>query len=165
MQSIICLGPCCSGKTTWSLDFLQKNEDYVRFSLDEFKQMCMGSLKLDRLDKKLMTVMYNFMLQLSRCGKNIIIDNLPLDINWLKLIITAPDHTEIRLFDVTFTESLVRNKRRSDWGGHSVKPTEMKRYMDVYEEFINSDEFNELIHLKHVSVICDDYVNINLKLV
>src|SRR5690242_1221587 len=109
MKNIICIGPICSGKTTWSLDFVRNNEDYIRFSLDEFRMMTNGSISSERIDERFMAIMYNFVINLNFHHKGLVVDNLPLNIDWFKMILGGSSkNLEIKLFDVDLRESILR---------------------------------------------------------
>lgn len=148
------------------MDWVRMNNDYIRFSLDEFKHMSFGSLLNDRIDNKFNMLITNILIYYQTNRKtNIVIDNFPLDMNSIKLILSTASEIEIKQFDVTFKEALVRNNVRRKLGGHYVLPTEMKRYEETYEQFINSEEYLKYTMKNNVSVIADTFVNTNLSLV
>jgi len=162
MKNIICIGPSCSGKTTWSLNFVKENEDYIRFSLDEFRIMTTGSLKSDRLDDKYVQIMYNFLINLNFHHKELIIDNLPLNMDWFNMVIGCSNKDiEIKLFDVELRESILRNHKRKREGGHFLLPSEITDYMEKYKNFLECKEFKKLLKNTRVTIVIEDFVNVN----
>lgn len=160
MDVVFCLGACCSGKTTYSLNYAKENENTIRFSLDEFKIMCFGNLQNDKLDEGIMTVIYNMIINLQMQGKDLIIDGFPLDVNQLKLVSSVARNVEIILFDISHKEAIIRNSVRRKLGGHYVKPTEMERYYNVFTEFIESEKFLRFTLASNVTV---QYINNGIK--
>jgi hypothetical protein len=162
MKNIICIGPICSGKTTWSLDFVRNNDDYIRFSLDEFRMMTNGSISSDKIDDRFMAIMYNFIININFHKKGLIIDNLPLNIDWFNVVLNGSSKdVQIKLFDVELRESILRNHKRKREGGHFLLPTVISEYMEKYRNFLDSNEFKKFTINKRVEVIIDDFVNIN----
>lgn len=162
MDIILCLGPCCSGKTTYSLEYIKDNPDTVRFSLDEFKLMCFGNLKNDRLDDKILGTIYNMIINLQTHGKNLIVDNFPLDMNYVRLVSSVASSIVVKIFDISYQEALIRNSVRRKLGGHYVKPTEMLKYSEMFDKFTASSDFVQFTLKSNVSV---EYVDKQNKII
>lgn len=163
---ILCLGPSCSGKTTWSKSFIKENSEYLRFSFDEFRLMCFGSLKGNVIDKPFMCVVNNHITQVAMLFKHVVIDGYPLDTNAMGAIMHAAFDVEVKLFDVTNIDSLTRNRNRKQEGGHYLESNELVRYNKLYKEFIKSDAFKILVYDKQgITVSATDFVNVNLELI
>lgn len=56
-QLIILIGAPCSGKSTWSKDYVNKNPNTLRFNRDEIRLMLKGKLKLEDTEEKVVTQM------------------------------------------------------------------------------------------------------------
>lgn len=159
MDIILCLGPCCSGKTTYSLEYIKDNPDTIRFSLDEFKLMCFGNLYNDRLDDKILSTIYNLIINLQTHGKNLIVDNFPLDMNYIRLVTSVASTVIIKIFDISYQEAVIRNSVRKKLGGHYVKPTEIARYSEMFDKFTANDDFVQFTLKSSVSVKYIDKIN------
>lgn len=148
---IICLGPCCSGKTTYSLKYVREHPDTYRVSIDEMRYMCTGGLEGSDIDDKLLTLIYNLILNMQNQGKNIIIDGFPLNVIYLKLVIGAVVDVNIIQFEIDLQQAIIRNSVRRRLGGHYVKPTEMERFNKEVEKFYKSQDFIQLTLRSNVS--------------
>lgn len=160
---VICLGPVCSGKTTWSLEYLKENPKTIRFSTDEFLHMCTGSGKASPIIwQAIPSIVGNLLMR-----ESVIVDGFPLDINLFRTLLnyrfTSQTKTQIKLFDVKFNEAVRRNLIRRKKTGRHVDVMEMKKYMFSYKEFINSEDFNSITD--KIEVICDDFSEANLSLI
>jgi predicted kinase len=161
MKIIVCLGPSCSGKTTWSLEKIKNDPTFIRFSIDEFRLMTVGSLNFSKLDDKFMQIMYNFITNLTMQGRNLVIDNIPLSAQWLSMLSASCQDVELRLFDVSIKEALIRNKKKKQEGNPTISPVELMRYHRLYTEFLKSDAFYNHKRKESFTIICDDFIDIN----
>jgi AAA domain len=163
---ILCLGPVCSGKTTWSKNFIKENPEYIRFSFDEFRLMCFGSLKGNLIDKRFMGTINNNIVQVGILFKRLIIDGYPLDAKAMSGFIHSAFDVEIKLFDVTTVDSLTRNRNRKQEGGHFLDSNELLRYNKLYREFVKSEAFKSLVYDKQgVTVSATEFLDVNLELI
>ena len=157
---IICLGPVCSGKTTWSKEYVKENKDTVRFSIDEFLYMCTGD---GRVNESLLAAMPSIIGGLLM-RSSIVVDGFPLNIANLKHLMNYRynynSEVIIRLFDVRFDEAVKRSILRARKEGRSVKVPEMRAYMTLYKEFISSRGFQETTAIAD-EVICDEFTDAN----
>lgn len=161
---ILCLGPVCSGKTTWSLNYIKENPDFFRISFDEFRAMGFGSMKSDKVDDRFMHVLNNSIINASFFYKKIVIDGFLLDIDQLSVLLTQTQAYDIqlKLFDVKTSDAINRNKLRKEKGGHYLENTELLRYNKFYKEFVTSDDFIHFIKSCNIEVTMDDFCDVNL---
>jgi predicted kinase len=111
MRAIINIGISGSGKSSWTADFLKKNNDYLRINRDDLRQVCVKDLKEYYLRKDLKFLETNIITNMEsdlfinyiKFNKNIIIDNTNLkekDINkWLYLFMIHNVDFSFKLFD------------------------------------------------------------------
>lgn len=149
---ILCLGPVCSGKTTWSKKFVRDTTEYYRLSYDELKQMSFCSMSNDRVDREFDTYYSNIAALALSKGKNLVMDGAPLLHAWLRALISLSRFCEIRLFDIDPVQASVRNQVRKKETGIWIPPTEMQRYRKFYEDYITSLDFENLRSMNNVSV-------------
>lgn len=160
----ICLGPVCSGKTTWSKTFIRSNEESTyRFCFDEYLYMCTGSGAYDRnLLCSVPSLIGNLLMR-----SNVIVDGFPLDYDLLRTMMnykfTANSSVLFKLFDIKFDESVKRSLKRAKLTGRSVNVKEMRDYMVNYKEFISSDNFRKLTDSSEV--VCDDFIDANMSFI
>lgn len=153
---IICLGPICSGKTTWSLNYIQDNKNVYRFSFDEFTKMLKGDGVYDPIIKEIATV--TIFKLLINC--NLVLDGFPLDSEALEFIIDCAKSSTLRLFDIKLDEALKRNFNRRDKEGKFIPIKEMVTYYKSYQEFINSEGFLNI--KKKTDVFINDFSHAKL---
>jgi len=158
-ELIICLGPICSGKSTWSLKYLEDNPKAMRFCFDEFLLMCKGNGNYDtKIKDKSMSAIFGMLME-----GNTVVDGFPLESKDLSNMIAFAEKTTIRLFDVSFAESVKRNIKRKEKFGKFVQLDEMKRYYGLYKNFLESPEFHLLKNKSHI--VTDSFSEVNSSLV
>lgn len=162
-QLIICLGPVCSGKTTWSKQFIRDNLHSFRFCFDEYLHMCKND---GEFDTEVVDSAPSAIGSLIMRG-SVVVDGFPLDFKCLKRIINfrynANASVTIRLFDVKLDDAIKRSVHRAKVTGRLVKVSEIQRYTERYKEFLSSDEFEILS--ENIEVIANDFCNVNRSLV
>lgn len=110
MRAIINIGISGSGKSSWTADFLKKNNDYLRINRDDLRQVCVKDLKeyylrkdLKLLEDIITNMESDLFINYIKFNKNIIIDNTNLkekDINkWLYLFMIHNVDFSFKLFD------------------------------------------------------------------
>lgn len=161
---VICLGPACSGKTTWSLNYIKENPDFFRISFDDVRNMGFGCMKSDKIDDRFMNVFTNHIINASFFYKKIVVDGFLLDIQHLSVILkqTQAYEIQLKLFDVKVADAINRNKLRKEKGGHYLENTELLRYNKFYKQFVTSDDFVDFIKSTDVEVTMDDFCDVNL---
>lgn len=162
-QLIICLGPICSGKTTWSKEQVKNDPTFLRFSFDEF--LYMSTLKGDYNENVVWSAASAAAALLSR--SSVIVDGFPLEMHQIRRLINHrymySSEVTIRLFDVSIKDSISRCIERKKKKGININVEEIHRYHKVYTEFINSEEFLNLGN--NVDIIISEFCEANLSLV
>lgn len=161
-ELIILLGPVCSGKTTWSMNYLKHNPDSFRFCYDEFIYMCKGNgISSKEIADTAVVTIFNLII---KDKGDVVVDGFPLDFQQIKDLLEFSKKSTIRLFDVRFNDSIVRSVNRKERNGRFVNVDEMRDYFQVYKEFIHSKEFESLCVLA-TDVIADEFSDVNLSLI
>lgn len=158
---IICLGPSCSGKSTWSKNYVKEYPEYYRFSIDEFKEMNSSGEGKQVINAEFLYCVSDVITAMLKYS-NVIVDGYPLNIRSLMVISKASIETEIRLFDVKFSEAVKRNQIRKKLGGHYLSIIELKKFHKTYEEFIISEKFKKMTAFPRFKVIIEDFQEINI---
>lgn len=159
----ICLGPVCSGKTTWSKMFIRANENTYRFCFDEYLYMCTGKGEYNEtLLRSVPSLIGNLLMR-----GNIVIDGFPLEFDTIRQTMnykySVNAEVSIRLMDVKFDEAVKRSLHRAKSTGRSVNVAEMRKYMVNYKEFISSENFRRLTDT--CEIICEDFVDSNMSFI
>lgn len=141
MKLVICVGPCCSGKTTWCKKYLENNPDAVKFGLDDFKLMLKNNLNGDIVDEEFVTIVDDLIIKLFLAYKHVVVDGYFLNLQRLRMFTGLTKDHEIVVFDVSLPESSVRNQLRKKRTGIYVDMRELERFHRKYENFVASEEF------------------------
>jgi len=152
MKMIICLGPICSGKTTWSYKFIEKNYDWYRFSMDEFKIMTCGHLTKEDLVYKMMNTALENMIYNLMPDNNIIIDGYFLNIEKLNRIQKYASEVQIIKFKTSLTTCLCRNLKRSTDRKFKISQSEVVRFYKESNKFFESKEFEKFINNEKINI-------------
>lgn len=155
---IVCLGPICSGKTTWSLNYIKDNVGVCRFSFDEFTKMCKGNGLYDEEIKKTSILTMFSLLQ----RFDVVLDGFPLICEDLDSLLEFAKNASLRLFDVKLDESIKRNFNRRNEEGKFVPVKEIIRYYTKYQEFLCSSGFLNLESKAEVFINNKSYENLHL---
>lgn len=157
-ELVLCIGPVCSGKTTWSKKYTQDNTDAFRFCFDEFLYMCKGNGVHDRqvMDTAIV-VIFSLLMK-----NDVVVDGFPLDFDNIEHLVRFSKNSSIRIFDVGFAESVVRSVNRKERNGRFVHVDEMRRYYNDYKNFLKSGDFATLYTMTE---IIPDESSVNLSLV
>jgi predicted kinase len=113
---VITIGLPGSGKSTWAMDFLRKNDNFVRVSRDDFRFMLKNSPKtephiehmIDGLCKE--TIMHSL-----KMGQSVIFDNTNLNIEKIEEICSMVEYlarVEFMLFDASVKKCIENNAKR-----------------------------------------------------
>ena len=152
---IILIGIPASGKTTWSLEFIKNNPDYVRIGRDAYRLMLRNELfcepKIEDLISKLLissvhkALMKNF---------NVIIDNTNLKQKYITEFIEEFKYDadiDYHVFDISVDNAIERDKLRDNQVGEDV----IKRMFNDYQTLCDSFGFQPFKKQKRIPIIPD----------
>jgi predicted kinase len=145
---IILVGPPCSGKSTWSKDYVDKNPKTLRFNRDDLRMMLKGTMNLAGLDESVITRMI-------QCGiweglensRDIIIDQTNCRLKYIvNFIEDFGDIAEIKIkvFEQPISELKKRNQLRSiETHIPPIPDYVIERMMQSQKALLQMDEFKE----------------------
>jgi len=152
---IILIGIPASGKTTWSLEFIKKNPDYVRIGRDAFRLMLRNELSCepkieDLISKLLISSVHKALMK----NLNVIIDNTNLKERYINEFIDEFKYDadiDYHVFDISLDKALERDKLRDHQAGELVVKTMFKDYQNLCGSF----GFQPVKKQKRVPIIPD----------
>jgi predicted kinase len=149
MQEILILiGIPASGKSTFSIKFLEENPNYIRINRDDIRKMIRNSDMLDFSNEQLVTLIeYDIARNVLNNNKSIIWDNTHLRLSYINNIFNEfKDKAKIsfKIFDVDVYEAITRDSNRVKKVGDVV----IRKMFSQYAQLMNNKEFINLINLK-----------------
>ena len=145
MKVKILQGPPASGKTTWSKNFCEKNQDWFRVSRDDFRNM-RGKYWI-QTDEDIITELERYSIKTALDNnKNVIVDAMNLNPTYLKQLksfIKECDSTaeiSIKKFFVTKDVAIDRDKHRDNSLGEKVIRQIYFKYFPVNTKKLKQDE-------------------------
>lgn len=116
LEVIINIGPPASGKSTWTKEFISKNNNWAKVSRDDFRYMLKNSGFCEPKIEKMITELVNNTIVNCLVNKlNVIVDNTNLKISSINTIINlVKDYANVsyRVFDVPYKTLLERDSTR-----------------------------------------------------
>lgn len=147
---ILLIGPPCSGKTTWSKEYLKENKNSVRFNRDEFRFMMKDAPILPVLDEHTITAMINLGIEESLInGRDVIVDQTNCKIRYIdKFTSRFADKADIKFKIKRESKAILkaRNKERARVLKIPAIPDRIIDQMhDNQTELFDNEEFKKLI--------------------
>jgi len=137
---IISIGIPGSGKTTWALEFLRKNPDWVKVSRDDFRFMLRNSPVLDFKGESLVTdLFYKAARRAILNGYNVILDNTHCKLSYINQAIEMLNDVadiDYRYFDVPLKTCIERDEAREKKVGQEVikrMHKDLTNMLDVFD--------------------------------
>jgi predicted kinase len=138
LKVLILIGVPASGKSTWSLDFVRKNPDWVRVSRDDFRFMLKGQPVCDpKIEFLINTLQDTVILDSLAKGLNVVIDNTNLKKKYIEhfaKLVQPYASVEFQVFDISLDEALERDESREKKVGKEV----LERMFNQYENLVDS---------------------------
>ncbi len=96
---LLLVGIPASGKTTYALNFINRNENYVRVNKDDLRKSFFGSAVVDDKSEKIIETIQNSIIENSIASrKNVIVDNTNLSKEKIEILINRfRDRADIEL--------------------------------------------------------------------
>jgi predicted kinase len=149
---IILIGPPCSGKSTWSKNYIRNNQKTLRFNRDEIRLMLSGLPFLDTLGEHVVTAMIDIGIKDAISSKrDVILDQTNCRLSYINKYINLFENNALIFFKI-FRESLsqlwLRNKERAIKTGIPEIPAEViKNMYHNQRKMIESDEFKKILEI------------------
>jgi predicted kinase len=139
LKVLILIGVPASGKSTWSLDFVRKNPDWVRVSRDDFRFMLKGQPVCDpKIESLINTLQDTVILDSLEKGLNVVIDNTNLKKKYIEhfaKLVQPYASVEFQIFDISLDEALERDESREKKVGKEVLERMFKQYENLVDSF------------------------------
>lgn len=159
VELVICMGPICSGKTSWSLNYLTENPEFNRVNVDEIRMMLKGELQ--EVTPSLRRMYSQFVTNSIFHFKKVLLDGYFLDIDHLLMFVHCSNKVTLKLMDITMQEAMFRNVNRKKETGIWVEPQHMIDYRNAYSEFLKTTEFTGLVRNTKVDTLIDTPMDVN----
>ena len=139
LQVKILIGPPGSGKSTWSLDFVRRNPDWVRVSRDDFRFMLKDQPICEpKIESLINTIQDSVILDSLAKGLNVIIDNTNLKKSYIEHfseLVQPYASVEFQIFDISLKKALERDEVREKKVGKEVLERMFKQYEILVDSF------------------------------
>ncbi len=120
----ILISPPGAGKTTWSLNFLSKNENWVRVNRDSFREMFKNQQVCEpKIENLITNIQDKCILSALNAKQNIIVDNTHVKAKYINHIIELVKYkadVEFMLFDLSLNKCIEQDKGRVKKVGEEV---------------------------------------------
>lgn len=151
---IICIGIPCSGKSTWSKEYLLHNSDTIRVNRDDLRLMLRNSQVVDQDVEVLMNrITYEIISEASWKAFDVVVDNTHCTLKFIKELINEWKGSDIeigdfeihlKIFKVDLVEAKRRNFIRYKTTGVEIPEDVIEKFYQRFNSMINSPEFKEL---------------------
>lgn len=168
-ECIINCGISGSGKSTWAVDFIKKNHNYIRISRDDIRKVLVGDLHgyynredFQQLENSVTRLENQIFFEAVRNNKNIIIDNTNLKreyiVRWKEMCDKEHYRFYFNLFDCNLLEAQQRIMIRDfsfdlDWD----KDTYLKQIQECNQVKYMEKQYQQYKDIK--TWIKEHYIN------
>ncbi len=137
---LLLVGIPASGKTTYALNFINRNENYVRVNKDDLRKSFFGSAVVDDKSEKIIETIQNSIIENSIASrKNVIVDNTNLSKEKIEILINRfRDRADIELmfFHIPLKTAIERDSLRDKLS--SVGEEKLKKYFNKFSSLVDS---------------------------
>jgi len=166
MSKIIVLQGCpCSGKSTWSKEYIKSNENTIRVCRDDIHlELNNGKYSMEN-EKEVTKIEYERVILSIKEGLDVIIDATNLNPKtikkWEDIAKEYNCEIEYKEFYIPYSEAMKRSKKRKEEGGLYISKKVMMDFYRRYfpdrlrEEFTDKREIKEYQSGLPSCVICD----------
>ena len=114
----ILVGIPASGKSTYAIEKVRDNSDYIRINRDSLRMMFSGSYLVDYSVEKIITeVEYDIIDSVLNAGKSVVVDNTHLRLKYIRPYFdkfTDRADIKINIFDISIGDAIERDKGRGE---------------------------------------------------
>lgn len=141
VKIILAIGIPASGKSTWSKEFVRRNNEYVRVCRDDYRLMLSQSQMLDPKGERLVTQLVETAISNAINFKfNVIVDQTNVNIKYLNEMVDFCQNladVEFKIFDVPVDLAIERDAKREAKVGEEVIRKMYKNYLNLYDSNFN----------------------------
>jgi predicted kinase len=131
----VLVGIPASGKSTYAIEKVKENSEYIRINRDSIRMMFKGSYLTDYIVENIITkIEYEMIESILKEGKSVIVDNTHLRLKYIRPYFEKfSDCADIKItvFDISVEDAIERDKSR---GEKMVGRDVIER---MYENYIN----------------------------
>lgn len=153
---LILIGIPASGKTTWALDYVSKNEKWIRVSRDDFRYMLKNSGETEhKVEQMISTLVINTIEQSIKSGLNVIVDSTHCKVSHINVLIDKFKYyadIDYRVFDISLDKAIERDRNRDKKVGVDT----IKRMYNNYKILIDSFDFQPLVKQNRIPILPED---------
>lgn len=147
---IILCGPPCTGKSTWSKEYIKGYHRTLRFNRDEMRFMLAGTPMLDVLGEHVITTMIDAGIKDALDSyRDVIVDQTNCKLSYINKFIKASKdvaNIKIKIFKEDLELLFKRNKERAILTGVPRIPEHILTNMHHNQEImLKSEEFKKLL--------------------
>ncbi len=136
---LILIGVPASGKSTWALNYVRSNDNYIRVSRDDFRYMLKNSGVCEPKIESMVTDLVNESITQALVRKmNVLLDNTNLKETHIREVIENFKHSadiDFRVFDISFDKAVERDSNRDKSVGKLVLTRMYKDYKILMDSF------------------------------
>jgi len=166
----VLIGLPCSGKSTYAMDFLKKEENWFRISRDDIRMTMFGTEHNPLIEGLVTKLQTTLMLKALKADMNVIVDNCNIRASYRQDLFNIASLVgdvlyEEKIFDTSLQECIKRNKERARKVPEDVIVKFAKEGREILwgkykprKEFIAKPESSNLIQDPSLpkAVICDN---------
>lgn len=147
---IICRGLPASGKSSWALEKVRRDGNWLRFNNDEMRLMLHGKRWKRSVDRFVNRLRDDFIAAAIGSGKNVIIDNTnlnPVHIERIREKFSGRAEIEVKDFDTDVEECIKRDAKR---GELSVGERVIR---DMYDRYLRPEPVEQDLSLPPAIIV------------
>jgi predicted kinase len=138
-EVILCIGIPASGKSTWSMEYVKKNPNYIRVNRDDYRIMLKDQPVCEpKVENYITKCVNNDILTGLHSGFNVIVDQTNCKAKYIEELCDLVKHFAIvkyRIFDISIDKAIERDKNRKYMVGEVVIRRMHKNYVDLMDSF------------------------------
>lgn len=135
----ILIGPPAAGKTTWAVQFVSNNPDWVRVNRDSYRFMLTNQPVCEPKIEDMITKLVNQATREALKKKlNVILDATHLKVSYIDAIIGEfkyEANIEYQLFDISLDKAIERDNNREKKVGEEVLRKMYKQFLELKDSF------------------------------
>lgn len=141
LKILLLIGIPASGKSTWSDDYVRRNDGWVKVCRDDYRKMLKNAQVCEPKIEDLITILMNDAIRKALMKKlNVIVDNTNLKIKYINQFIDEFKYEadiDYRVFDISLDKAIERDNLRDKKVGEGV----IKKMYNDYKILLDSFGF------------------------
>jgi predicted kinase len=138
-EIILLCGIPAAGKSTWSLDYVTKNPNWIRLNRDDMRYMFKGvGVTVPKIEKLITNTLYDAVHKALNANLNVIVDQTNLKESYINEFIDEfiyKADISFRIFDISIDKAIERDSKRERKVGEEVIRKMNKDYLRLFDSF------------------------------